>query len=135
MIYIIYMYIHRESNCHQWTLFIHQNTSSVLGRRERERRARERKRRDERERRKSEKREREERGERERRGETPGERERERETLISTPAVLAVTLPWVAAAAALLGGLVARAVAVQLSLVSPLCYKSCVIEEHTLHKQ
>jgi hypothetical protein len=63
------------------------------------------------------------------------ERERERETLISTPAVHAVTLLWVAAAAALLGGLVARAVAVPLSLVSPLCYKSCVIEEHTLHKQ
>ena len=60
---------------------------------------------------------------------------KERETLISTPAALAGTLPWVAAAAALLGGLVARAVAVQLSLVSPLCYKSCVIEEHTLHKQ
>ncbi len=60
---------------------------------------------------------------------------RERETLISTPAVLAGTLLWVAAAAALLGVLVARAVAVPLSLVSPLCYKSCVVEEHTLHKQ
>ena len=84
--------------------------------------------REERVRREREKREERERGE---------ERllERERETLISTPGVLAVTLPWVAAAAALLGGLVARAVAVQLSLVSPLCYKSCVIEEHTLHKQ
>jgi hypothetical protein len=81
-------------------------------------------------RRESEKREERERGE-----ERLLKRERERETLISTPAVHAVTLLWVAAAAALLGGLVARAVAVPLSLVSPLCYKSCVIEEHTLHKQ
>jgi hypothetical protein len=76
-----------------------------------------------------------ERREREERRDSWRERERERETLISTPAVHAVTLLWVAAAAALLGGLVARAVAVPLSLVSPLCYKSCVIEEHTLHKQ